>query len=414
MPVSTNGPQKVHRIEYLDSARGLAALAVLAAHHVSTFGFPPQWLGVIETPLRLLWYGEAAVAFFFLLSGFVLALPYLFSEQGVNLPAVAVQRIFRIYPTFLAALALGLLAKWAASQTVEPPVLVRSAWFLPQWAELPSLSSLFEQSLLLVPFESERVLPQSWTLFWELLASLVIPWLAILCRRSPLALLVAGITLAWAPSYHFASVPFIMGIFLASQHSNWKVLWRRWPLVLKALFLVGSLYVTSSKTAMPSANYWLTRIMGNPMMVGIIGLFLVTLASHRVQQVLQLAPFRFLGKISYSLYLMHIMVQLTVVPALLKLTPPVVQSPTALWVVALVSGICLTVLLSWPLHLWVELPANRLGKRLARRVAEMTSRLTAGTGFGSQKLPPVQEVISKVTSPLGVVFPGGDQSRPEF
>lgn len=398
------------RFEHLDSARGLAALVVLAAHHVCAFGFPPQWRSVIETPLRLLWYGEAAVAFFFLLSGFVLALPYLRSERGVNLPGVAVQRIFRIYPTFLAALALGVLAKWAASQTVGPPVLARSEWFLPQWAELPSLSSLFAQSLLLVPVESERVVAQSWTLYWELLASLVIPWLAILCRRSPLALFVLGITMAWALGYYFASVPFILGIYLASQHSHWKRAWRRWPLVLKALFLVGSLYVTTSKTALPSADHWLTRLTGNPMMVGIIGLFLVTLASHRIQQVLQLAPFRFLGRISYCLYLMHISVQLTVVPASLNLIARFVQSPTALWVAALVLGTCFTVLLSWPLHLWVELPANRLGKRLAKRVTERTAGLTAGTGFGLQTLPPGEEVVPTVTSRSGLVFSTGDQS----
>ena len=76
-------PEPGGRFEALDSLRGLAALVVVINHGLDLFpgiGGPPIVVGlavgrVLHSPLSLLWDGLGAVAVFFVLSGFVLALP---------------------------------------------------------------------------------------------------------------------------------------------------------------------------------------------------------------------------------------------------------------------------------------------------------------------------------------------------
>ena len=63
------------RLRELDSLRGLAAITVVF-HHFSRI-CSPQIIHVLDrTPLRLLVAGHQAVILFFLLSGFVLTLPF--------------------------------------------------------------------------------------------------------------------------------------------------------------------------------------------------------------------------------------------------------------------------------------------------------------------------------------------------
>src|SRR5947207_2545174 len=65
------------RIEWLDSIRGLAALAVLVFHMEYLVKPPPAFEAVLNAPIiSVIQDGHTAVAMFFVLSGFVLALPY--------------------------------------------------------------------------------------------------------------------------------------------------------------------------------------------------------------------------------------------------------------------------------------------------------------------------------------------------
>jgi peptidoglycan/LPS O-acetylase OafA/YrhL len=60
------------RLEWLDSIRGLAALVVLIGHIAGAFHWPNS-----ARQFLLLFDGRVAVTMFFVLSGFILARPYI-------------------------------------------------------------------------------------------------------------------------------------------------------------------------------------------------------------------------------------------------------------------------------------------------------------------------------------------------
>lgn len=95
------------RIDSLNSLRGLAALIVLLHHcYYMLDGSKTGELSIVRlSPLRLFIAGHAAVIVFFLLSGFVLALPYR-SEQP-NALCFIIRRACRIYIPFASAIFLS-------------------------------------------------------------------------------------------------------------------------------------------------------------------------------------------------------------------------------------------------------------------------------------------------------------------
>lgn len=64
------------RFDQIDSIRGLAALSVVISH--LSLVIPNVYIvqKLKNTPLHIFWAGHEAVILFFILSGFVLALPY--------------------------------------------------------------------------------------------------------------------------------------------------------------------------------------------------------------------------------------------------------------------------------------------------------------------------------------------------
>jgi peptidoglycan/LPS O-acetylase OafA/YrhL len=114
-------PVQSERYASLDGLRGLAALVVVVYH--STISTPraaairlspgeqdltPLELVLACTPLRLLWSGSEAVVIFFVLSGFVLALPYARSG-GMPNRYFYPRRLLRLYVPAAASLVFAYL-----------------------------------------------------------------------------------------------------------------------------------------------------------------------------------------------------------------------------------------------------------------------------------------------------------------
>src|SRR5688572_30321030 len=96
------------RLTSLDGLRGIAALAVVFNHIflVIAPGQAPWWMDY--TPLYYFFAGRKAVILFFILSGFVLALPYIHGTPP-RYREYLIRRFCRIYLPFAAAICLSAL-----------------------------------------------------------------------------------------------------------------------------------------------------------------------------------------------------------------------------------------------------------------------------------------------------------------
>lgn len=116
----------MNRLVFANQLRGLAALLVVVTHYLGIyFGAPqvvsvitfspdlhltaPSWASLFE--FSYFSTGPMGVALFFLISGLVISL----SLEKSNAFAFLVARLFRIFPTYLFCLALGLTTVWVSA-----------------------------------------------------------------------------------------------------------------------------------------------------------------------------------------------------------------------------------------------------------------------------------------------------------
>jgi peptidoglycan/LPS O-acetylase OafA/YrhL len=163
----------------LDGLRGLAALAVMFSHlaYAYTDTVSPDGLaGTILMAVRNT--GHAAVVLFFALSGFVLFVAF---ERRPDTPYVSylIRRLFRIWPALLAALII------AAILHALIPLTPAGPWTQSNWRYDFSPTMFVRHVLLLGVSEHDRILdPVSWSLAVEVRFSLLLYPLALLLRAN--------------------------------------------------------------------------------------------------------------------------------------------------------------------------------------------------------------------------------------
>src|SRR3954453_22544891 len=158
------------RIPELDALRGLAAVAVLLGHWMTVV---PAWVadtrnlpgyGLLNlfkyTPLSVFTAAYEAVLVFFVLSGFVLALPFL-EGRGGSYRSFLVRRAFRIYPV-----------AWVAAGAAMAAVAILGTHALPErdgvvglsWQAMPTPALLLGHGTLLTRFDANAFDPPLWSL----------------------------------------------------------------------------------------------------------------------------------------------------------------------------------------------------------------------------------------------------------
>lgn len=383
------------RLVQLDSLRGLAALAVVFHHCLITFPalhgpaaflfdsrqVYPTAYRFTYSPLHLLWGGHEAVIFFFILSGFVLALPYLTENRTGGYFAFVVKRFCRIYLPYagvviVSGLLMGLLADHGVSGA--------SSWFQEMWSQPITWSVVKDMALMLGKY-THNVDTVTWSLVHEIRISLIFPVLVWFVRRLDWKWsLAGGLLLSTTGSYiahRIGLVPstladslyytgfFVAGAVLAKQHRVVeqhvaRVAWGwRCALLVVGLGLYNWAWEVPQVplVRMPLCMDWV--IAG-----GALVIMVLALASRHLSVRLQHLWLVWLGKVSYSLYLVHPVVLLTMVYALhTRLPLPVV--------VAMVPPISL--LVAEVAYRFLEAPSMKLGRRWAASITSPVTRSDA-------------------------------------
>ena len=299
--------QAIPMLNSIHLCRGIAALLVVLFHAAANLA-RDKYFGTAAQPIEsLFWFGGAAgVAFFFVLSGFIIHHVHARDmDRPQTLPAYLRKRAVRIYPTYLIVF-MGVYLLTMLSPSLRD--------------DLPTDPAVLLKSLLLIPQDSQKVggtgapvLIVAWSLQYELCfyaafaTGLVKKWL-LYCVG--LAFMVNFFLQPFLPSQEFPGSFFsshlivLFGIGMAASKAVQARPRLSSPGVLVALS-AGAFCIIAVAANLSRDNY--SKPVFDLAYGLVSALLIVALASHDMQHKQKPAPGRlsFLGNSSYALYLIH-------------------------------------------------------------------------------------------------------------
>jgi peptidoglycan/LPS O-acetylase OafA/YrhL len=280
------------RLTYLDGLRRWAPVVVLL-YHAFCDGFPPMPFAATTLRRFLPFNADIAVMLFFLISGFVLAVPYVGTAKRKTIPRLAVGRYFRLaIPIFAACALVELLLRigW-----IEP-LAARHPPFNTMLAFAPSVGHLLRFGLWDVFFDyaqRDSYIGPLWTMQIELAGSaLVLGLQAVIGAwrwRDAAYLIIASVLLA----LNSFQALFVIGLLLSGHQSVLasKAFRRAAPLLLASAIVLP--FVLPPAVITPAA------------MLLPICLLLAVAALPLARRLLTTRLSRVLGRLSFPLYLVH-------------------------------------------------------------------------------------------------------------
>jgi peptidoglycan/LPS O-acetylase OafA/YrhL len=308
------------RITALDSLRGLAALIVVF-HHLDNAldldGSNPR-LGPIfhHSPLRLLIDGRCAVMLFFVLSGFALSISI---GKNFSYWSYLVKRLCRLMIPCIAGV---LIAAGAYLLILPKPIPELGNWFNHILWNEPVSWGLVARHILMTGAQADTSLVNViWSLVIELRISLIFPVLYFLVKGRTKTAAVVAIAMQFLFRYltkqsdNFVPffnknlvealenigyyIPFfIAGIIARENIDAIRGFVARLHKIVVFLILLGALKLEES---------------GEDMQIG-LGAFLIIcicVSAPYISNALSVRPIEWLGRVSYSLYLVHLTILAT-------------------------------------------------------------------------------------------------------
>jgi peptidoglycan/LPS O-acetylase OafA/YrhL len=371
------------RLEQLDSSRGLAALSVVLSHFFGAYGLFGFLTAFEDTSIHLLWHGEGAVTYLYVLSGYVLSISFFKGLQDIDhfdIKSYVVKRIFRIYPLFL-----GCLVASAVLQAVYLKDIIniatqpeRSAWIKEFWSKSRNLFDVIKESnlMILMPSRSSlRLLPQDWTLGVELLISCIVPVFLVMFKKGLPWLAALGVVMFLQNQF---VLPFLVGIVLARYNDAIIARMPKSAVARILILLAGIFLYTCTHNFLKDTylikdhNHSLRTFVLESLGSGI--LLLMSVASPTIKSILSNRLLVFLGKISYAIYSSHFFILIFVLPSVVLSLNKFQLGIDSVRALALLFFLTATCLVSFLLRNTVELPFIKIGRRISLIVKTWTCK----------------------------------------
>ncbi|WP_366414854.1 acyltransferase family protein [Paenibacillus sp. GP183] len=126
-----------------------------------------------STPFHFFWAGHETVILFFVLSGFVLSLPY-HNNKAPTHKEYLIKRICRIYIPYIFSIIFSMVLMGLVSRMGIPDL---STWFNSIWVTPPLLQSIINHIVLLGQFEAISFNPVIWSMIHEMRISILFPFI---------------------------------------------------------------------------------------------------------------------------------------------------------------------------------------------------------------------------------------------
>ena len=357
---------ETHRIASLEALRGIAALIVVVWH--TMLAFAPQTTGIFSqfppfeaytgSPFFFLMNGNGAVNVFFVLSGFVLSRKFFLDQDNAFIVKNAVRRYPRLaLPVLISVIVSYLLFHFGLYHFTEAANVSGSPWlakfgYAYDKPFTPSLLEAIKQGAFFTFFKGDASYNSSlWTMRYEFFGSFMVFGACLLLgatrdfKRLTNFYFIAIIALmSWYASPWYLA--FVSGLFIAliMPRDGWTMM-KRLPRIYKiacaflAFFLLGYSQSKGVYTLFGKSNPILVNIAGSTI--------LLILLTHTALQGSMLWIARFLGALSFPLYLIHLPVLFSLGCWLyLKINTSGLLYPVA-WMIPLV--LIISTAAAWPL-----------------------------------------------------------------
>jgi peptidoglycan/LPS O-acetylase OafA/YrhL len=352
------------RLEWLDSIRGLAALVVLIGHIAGAFAWP-NW----ARHFFVLFDGRVAVTMFFVLSGFVLARPYI--GEAADPPKrflwvnFLTRRVTRIWLPWVAMFWISWLAReFLPRDFLTAPAM--TGWAREFWTGPLNAMAILKQHFYSLHDPATLLMPQDWSLRMELQGSALIPIFVWLFRRNAWLALALGVLIAIVRPTGYYMLTFAAGVLLAGYRNQIYRFFASKALPIQfGLLVVAFILIETRAIAGPPKHT--DRFVWNFGTLGCSLFLALALGSGQLQWLLSRKPLVFLGRISYSLYLIQFVVILSVLPPLMhSLNALGLVEPNVTLAIVMFAGIATTVAISSVLHRYIEQPCIDFGHWLGK------------------------------------------------
>jgi peptidoglycan/LPS O-acetylase OafA/YrhL len=385
-PESTLSYDAYRSRKYLPELDGLRALSVLIVITVHMHDHIWEWLG-----------GHSGVTVFFVLSGYLITSLALREERqrgALSQKAFYIRRCFRIFPLYYFTLALYLLVIFGVgiNRADKGPLLMRALpWDVFYMQEVPFYYGVELDGVVYkenIPFYHSWSLgiEEKFYLLWPLLAFVLwrgwIGWriggtlflaLLLAIQRFPLGYSGHDQLASCLYQYYYILIGCLLAFGLEDEH-----------LYQRLRSFGAALWVYLSLTVMLALHFLLPHLdvaqktWAEPLFGVSVVVFLACLlcSEGSVRRVLGWWPLAFVGRLSYGIYLIHVLC-LNVAQRIFK---PSRDNPLYISIAAYLLTCVLSIGVAYVLFRLIEKPLIEIGRRWSKRVlAEPVAKPLAAT-----------------------------------
>lgn len=381
-----------HKLGYLEGIRGIAAIIVVLHHYI--LAFYPAMSSAIESqihnetsyfeevmaqiPLNIFYNGGFAVCIFFILSGYVLSNKYHQSNDYKVLIQYATKRYFRLLvPVSVSVLLAYVFVHLGFMNRLFLGEITKSGdWLAGSFNISENMTPMIKNMFMGVFFFKDNTYnPVLWTMTYELLGSLLIFSFLLFIHPIKYKFSLYGflVIILFVTGNHYYAA-FILGVVLNKyvvqiQLASKSIHIPSW--ILWILFFVG-LYFGSYPSCINIKNtiygvLYFPRL-NNETFYHVVGAFLIMFAvvnSPRVQLALSGKILNFIGKISFSFYLLHFIILTSLSCFLFKIFYESYEYNSSV-ILAFLCSVPVIVLLSVAYYKWIDKAGILLSEKIMK------------------------------------------------
>lgn len=352
-------PRDTGRIHGADVVRGIAATGVIFFHVLYLSGIP-----VHETSLWWVGRFDFFVRIFFILSAFSISNAYIHRINDIDsISNFYAKRFFRIAPLFYCLILYGVMSNIVTKSPVPGvfDILLSSSFsfsFVPgkQDSLVGGGWSIGIEWLFYAFFPVFIAVIRSWksaVLAWAVLCTLAVFSVRFLATAAGGELRTFGLLGFMAHAHYF-----VVGLLLALLYKNARVL--AIPKQLSGALFIAVLAATGYSFKLPSP-------LPEELVLSVTGFAMVYLSLSGFPRWLNNAVTRWLGLVSYSIYLVQFpVIRVLVRIGFYKVVQASVGSGLLAFCVSAVATCLLVILISAFTYRWIEAPCQNILSRFRR------------------------------------------------